>query len=204
MQNHMKSNSQNHLKNNTQNHMKSNSQNHMKSNTQNHMTRFIRGLVLTAAIAAACFFIIIIIFNQPAYVLAMVYALIALNIIYIYRAPILIRMGDAHLLSGSFEKAGAYYKRARKFNKKSAAACNSYGAWLSNANMPDDALAALEAGLSLRPTPELEKNIIVALIGVYLAKNDIENARLRHEQIKSKLDGDINKRLDKLLAAENN
>ena len=158
------------------------------------------GAILILTICIACYCIIILLFGQPIYVLALVYALIALNIAYIYRAPLLIRIGDAHLLSGSFNKAGSFYKLARKLDHKSSAACNSYGAWLSNANMPDDAIEALEAGLTLRPKPELEKNLMIALIGAYLAKNDVENARLRHEHIKDKLDGDINRRLGKLLS----
>ena len=162
----------------------------------------VSGAILTVIISAACYFIIIVNLNQPAYVLVLVYALIALNIAYIYRTPLLLRIGDAHLLSGSFDKAGSFYKRARNLDKKSAAACNSYGIWLVNANNPDEAAVTLEAGLSLNPGHDLEKNMTIALIGACLAKNDAEGACKHHEQIKASLDDDINIRLSKLIAEE--
>ena len=124
---------------------------------------------------------------------------IALTVIFMFRAEILIRVGDSHLLTNNFEKAGKAYERALRLDKKNAVPCFSYGTWLINAGKPDEAIEILNKGLLLTPPKIIENNIHIALISAWVLKNNKEEAMKRYEVVKTVLDADVADQLKKLI-----
>lgn len=116
-----------------------------------------------------------------------------------FRTAILIRVGDSHLLSKNFERAGKAYNRAFRLDKKNAVPCFSYGAWLTNAGRPDEAIEILNRGLLHNPSKIIENHINIALISAWMLKNNKEKAMKHYEVVKSELNREVAEQLKMLM-----